>query len=201
MLNRILLSPDANSSSPTPHMNRTNNAKAVGGGLEAGSTDFGPNTADAQGGRAGANSDAGRSYTGNPEARQGGDAMAGAGGNDVTNTGRPLRSDAREAIGAPAVSGDPDAAQSQDTRQHQPGGRASTAAGTSIGTKGGGMMGTPAVGQRQRATDMTEGRVAGPPGALAGSSDTRDPDLDDAAKAQVKEDADDEWRRAGGTKK
>ena len=52
-------------------------------------------------------------------------------------------------------------------------------------------MGTGTSGQRDRPLDMIEGRVAGPPGALAG--DTRG---SDSGAAQPNPDAHDAWKRA-----
>ena len=95
--------------------------------------------------------------------------MTAAGGNAVLNTGRPTEADARRAIGPAAISGaggsNPDV---QDPTNYQPGNTTRSAAGTTdVGTRGGGMAGTPAV-SNDRTVDTVEGRAAGPEGNLAG---------------------------------
>jgi hypothetical protein len=168
---------DDNNSNPDVPENlaRTENAKAIGGGLDAGTTDFGPRTAPAQGGRTGAGSDSGRSYTGSPNERSTrGDPEdpppnSGAAGNAVLNTGRPMRGDERGAIGEVAHPDEPSPEtdpREQDSGFFVPVGQTRSAAGSSIGNRGGGAAGSGAV-TNDRSVDITEGRVGGPEGNLA----------------------------------
>lgn len=157
---------------PVPGQGRGAGAKMVGGGLEAGTTDFGSSTAATQGGRGGAGTSSSRT-AGNgirgPAATDAPGNISGFGGGHLV-TGRPTQVDDRSAIGAAAVSGGPSGAVQDAGSGQNPGGPTRTGAGTtSVGTAGGGLAGKPASGRTDRAVDMVEGRTAGPEGDVAGT--------------------------------
>lgn len=154
------------------HLAETNNAKATGGGLDAGTADLGSSTAPAHGGRGAAGTDSSRTRTGSVnDTEPGGPGRAGAHGNSVTATGRPITDTNRDGIGDPALS-NPDAnARQQDSLPLETGGTARSAAGTSLGNRGGGAAGTGAL-VNDRSVDIVEGRVGGPEGNVAGRSTT-----------------------------
>lgn len=99
----------ANDSKSNPdvsdHLAEANNAKATGGGVKAGSTDFGPSTAATQGGTGSVGADASRSVSAgqtgsSDEALPRSAGTIGAAGNSVTATGRPTSDDSRGGTGA-----------------------------------------------------------------------------------------------------
>ena len=106
---------------------------------------------------------------------------AAAGGNTVTNTGRPTGVDAPSGIGAAAISGAMQSGQedNRDWQHHQP---------------------DPNTRRGDRPTDVVEGRAGGPEGNLSGQAPDDDAQggISAANPQQVQQDDDQEWRRAGG---
>jgi hypothetical protein len=145
--------------------------KVVGGGLQAGSTDFGAPTAAATGGRTGFGTDTGRNDTsgGGPTPGAGASAPGiGAAGDTVNAVGRSMQSDSHQTIGG-AILPTPPARDVEDDLGQEPGSTAREAAGTSgVGTIGGGTMGKPTSGQRGRANDVIEPRNPTVAGSLPG---------------------------------
>lgn len=177
--------PTMGDNGPVAGQMRGQGAKMVGGGLDAGTTDFGPSTAATHGGRGAAGSSTSRTDDvgagGGSVALTGGQAGGPGPGEAPGNvsgfgtgtlaTGRPTQVDSRQAIGAAAVSGDPGRAARdlEDPTAMGVAGPARTGAGTtSVGTRGGGLAGTPAVAN-DRAEDAVTGRHAGPEGDVAGT--------------------------------
>lgn len=130
-------------------------AKAVGGGLAAGSTDFGPSTAPIHGGRGAAGTSTSRTSQIGAPATGGGSGMAAA-GNSVLNTGRPTRDDSRSAIGGEPRTGRP--APDRDSADSI----RSAAGMTGLGNIGGGTAGEGNSGARDRAGDITGNPASAP---------------------------------------
>jgi hypothetical protein len=169
----------AGSARTHPDSQIAQDAKAVGGGLEAGSTDFGPDTKAMEGGRTTAGAGDSRSTSGRTGNAAAETSPAAAGGNSVLNTGRPTQGDSRSAIGAAPLPGksNPDV---EDPAARAVGQSTRAAADPSgIGTLGGGTAGRPTSNPKQRTTDVTEGRTAPTEGARPG---TEDLNFDDAAR-------------------
>ena len=168
-----------------PGLSRGAAGKAVGGGLQAGTTDFGPATSSMHGGRAGAGSrtsrttevgsmggeasaDAGSLGTAGP-GPGGGSGLTAAGGNSVLATGRPTRADSRSAIGGELGVGRPLPDQSSADSIRNGAGT------TGIGNPGGGLAGSGNSGALDRAADIT-GDAASAPNYVgaAGAAGTQD---------------------------
>jgi len=161
--------PDADRTQPNTRI--AQNAKAVGGGLEDGSTDFGPDTKATIGGRTTAGTGNSRSTGDSTADTAAQTSPAAAGGNSVLATGRPTQGDSRAAIGAAALptKSNPDV---EDPSGYAVAESTRTASDPSgVGTLGGGADGRPVTNPRQRTTDVTEGKAAPVEGTLPGTED------------------------------
>src|SRR4051812_9062697 len=170
----------ADSGRTHPDTTIAQNAKAVGGGLESGSTDFGPNTRATIGGRTSAGAGNSRSTSNVTPDTATQESRAAAGGNSVLATGRPTQGDSRAAIGAAALPTKPNP-DIEDPSGYAVGQSTRAAADpTGAGTLGGGTAGSGATNPRERTTDITDGKIAPVEGTLPG---TEDLNFMDAARA------------------